>query len=74
MPPALQKMLMVGFLGSYTTFSTCMLESVRLLQDREYLVALINLMGGVVLGLLFVVAGLYAGRLCILLLYQGAQR
>jgi CrcB protein len=73
-PPALRGMLMVGFLGSYTTFSTYMLESVRLLQDREYLIALANLLGGVVLGLFFVVAGLYAGRLSILYLYQGIQR
>lgn len=73
-PPALRSMLMVGFLGSYTTFSTYMLESVRLLQDREYVTALINLLGGVVLGLIFVVAGLYAGRLSILWIYQGVQR
>jgi fluoride ion exporter CrcB/FEX len=51
-----------------------MLESVRLLQDREYLIALANLLGGVVLGLFFVVAGLYAGRLSILYLYRGIQR
>lgn len=73
-PPALRSMLMVGFLGSYTTFSTYMLESVRLLQDREYVIALVNLLGGVVLGLLFVVAGLYVGRLCILWMYQGGQQ
>ncbi len=73
-PPALRSMVLVGFLGSYTTFSTYMLESVRLLQDGEYAIALANLLGGVVLGLLFVVAGMYVGRICIMWMYQGAQR
>jgi len=73
-PPALRSFLLVGFLGSYTTFSTYMLESVRLLQDREYVTALFNLLGGMFLGMLFVLAGLYVGRLCILWIYQGVQR
>lgn len=70
-PPALRSMVLVGFLGSYTTFSTYMLESVRLLQDGEYGIALWNVLGGVVLGLVFVILGIFAGRLCISCFYGG---
>ncbi len=31
-----------GLLGGYTTFSTASLDSVRLLQDKKYVAALLN--------------------------------
>jgi len=54
--------LMVGFLGAYTTFSTLMLDSWRLVEDGLPLLALGNLVGSVVLGLAAVVTGLWLGR------------
>ena len=56
--------LMIGFLGAYTTFSTCMLESWRLVEDGAWALAAVNLVGSVALGLVAVVAGLAVGRRC----------
>ena len=50
-----------GFLGAYTTFSTLTLESVRLLQDRAYLLAAANSVGSLGLGLLAAAAGIALG-------------
>jgi len=54
--------LLVGFLGAYTTFSTLMLDSWRLVEDGLPLLALANVAGSTVLGLVAVVAGLLVGR------------
>jgi CrcB protein len=62
LPPVVRPALMIGLLGAYTTFSTWMLESWRLLEDGAYLGALANLGGSVVLGLVAVVLGLAVGR------------
>jgi CrcB protein len=63
LPPDVRLPLMVGFLGAYTTFSTFMLESWRLVEEGAYALAAANLVGSVVLGLVAVVAGLAVGRL-----------
>jgi CrcB protein len=54
--------LMIGFIGAYTTFSTFMLESWRMWEDGAVALALANLAGSTVLGLVAVVAGLTLGR------------
>ena len=54
--------LMIGFLGAYTTFSTLMLESWRLVEDGAIALALANIAGSMVLGVVAVVAGLAIGR------------
>ena len=43
---------MVGLLGAFTTFSTLMYESWRLMQDGEFLLASLNMLGSLVLGLM----------------------
>jgi CrcB protein len=53
----------VGFLGAYTTFSTFSYESLRLLQEGNMLLALINLFGSLAVGLFGVVLGFGLGRL-----------
>jgi CrcB protein len=62
LPASVRAPVMIGFLGAYTTFSTWMLESWRLVEDGAYGLAFVNLVGSVVLGLVAVVAGLAVGR------------
>ncbi len=62
-PPGLQLLLAVGFLGSFTTFSTLMWESFRLAQNDSVLMAFLNLSGSVAGGLAAVALGFLAGRL-----------
>jgi len=61
--PDVRLPLMVGFLGSYTTFSTLMLESWTLVEEGDLTHMLFNLVGSVVIGMIAVVAGLAVGRL-----------
>ncbi len=61
--PEVRVPVMIGFIGSYTTFSTLMLESWRLVEEGDYLFMFGNLIGSVVIGMLAVVAGLALGRL-----------
>jgi fluoride exporter len=62
LPSDLRSPLMVGFLGAYTTFSTLMLDSWRLFEDGLPLLALANIAGSTVLGVVAVVGGLLLGR------------
>lgn len=60
---AVRLAIAVGFVGAYTTFSTYMYESSRLLEDGSGLKAIINLLGSMLLGLLAVRLGVVlAGR------------
>ena len=54
---------MIGLLGAYTTFSSLIYESWRLMQDGEMLSAGINLIGSMVLGLLALWIGHLAASL-----------
>jgi CrcB protein len=54
--------LMIGLIGSYTTFSTLALESWRLVEDGAWLLAVANLGGSMLLGVAAVLAGLAIGR------------
>lgn len=49
--PDTRVFLMVGLLGAFTTFSTLIYESWRLIQDGELLLAGTNLFGSMALGL-----------------------
>lgn len=51
----------VGVVGGYTTFSTYEYESVRLMQDREMLLAATYMIGSVVLGAMGAIAGIAVG-------------
>jgi CrcB protein len=53
----------IGFLGSYTTFSTFSYETLNLIQDGSYLPALANIGGSVVAGLAGVAVGLAIARI-----------
>lgn len=57
--PEARSFWMIGLLGAYTTFSTLIYESWRLLQDGQVWLAMVNLQGSFALGLV----ALWVGRL-----------
>ncbi|CAN5595115.1 fluoride efflux transporter CrcB [soil metagenome] len=63
LPAEIRVPVQFGFIGAYTTFSTVMLESWRLVESGAIGLALINLAGSAVIGIVAVVAGLAIGRL-----------
>lgn len=63
LPPEARAALMIGFLGAYTTFSTFMLESLRLLEEGAHVAALVNVAGSVAMGFGAVVVGMAIGRI-----------
>ena len=55
--------VLTGFMGAFTTFSTFAFESDALLRDSEWLLAAGNILGQNVLGMLCVFLGFFIGRL-----------
>jgi CrcB protein len=60
--PTYRLLLVTGFLGAYTTFSTFTYETVRLIQDGNYPAAVGNAVGSLSLGLLATFGGILVGR------------
>ncbi len=60
--PEVRVPLMIGFISSYTTFSTLMLESWRLVEEGDLLFAFGNIALSIAVGMVAVVAGLAVGR------------
>lgn len=58
----LASVLAVGLLGGYTTFSTAILDTVRLLQQRRIGAALLNGPGMLVATVVLAVCGILLGR------------
>ena len=52
----------VGFLGSYTTFSTLTVASVLLAGDGDWMRAATNIVGSVLVGVVAALAGIVVGR------------
>jgi CrcB protein len=63
LPADIRGPVLIGFIGAYTTFSTYMLESWQLIGSGAYELALVNVVGSAVLGLVAVGSGLALGRL-----------
>jgi CrcB protein len=61
-PPWLRSAATIGFLGSYTTFSTLAFESYRLVEDRAILLGMLNLAASCAAGLAAVWLGVVLGR------------
>jgi CrcB protein len=60
--PEMRTILLVGFMGAFTTFSTFVFETSQLLSDAELLVGLANITFQVVTGLGVFYLGLAIGR------------
>ena len=61
--PQWRLFITIGFLSSYTTFSSYTYESVSLFMSGQYWLGIINLVGSSFLGALAVVLGIWLGRL-----------
>ena len=61
--PELRPIIMVGFLGAFTTFSTFSLEAVTLLQEGHIMSAAIYILMSVVLCVVALYSGLWFTRL-----------
>lgn len=61
--PEMRIFLMVGILGGFTTFSSFGYETVQLIRDGEFLLALANACGQLILGLVMVYLGYVLARL-----------
>jgi CrcB protein len=59
---SLRVALTTGFVGSYSTFSTLMLESVRLAEGGSIAYAVLNIVGSVLAGIAAVGIGIVIGR------------
>ncbi|MBW2568878.1 MAG: CrcB family protein, partial [Deltaproteobacteria bacterium] len=57
MTAEMRLLLMVGLLGSFTTYSTFSYETMNLLQDQRFFLVLINIGTHIFLGLLAVLTG-----------------
>ncbi len=60
--PESRMLLMVGFCGAFTTFSTFMLETSNLLRDGEAWRALLNILVSVTAGFLIFRLGAFIGK------------
>jgi len=60
--PEIRPPLLIGFLGAYTTFSTWMLQSWALVEQGAWILAGVNIVGSVALGLIALVLGMAIGR------------
>ena len=61
--PDMRVMLMAGFCGAFTTFSTFMLETGNLVKDGEWIRALGNVLLSVIIGFILFRLGVWLGKL-----------
>ena len=62
LPIQIRAPVTISFIGAYTTFSTWVFESWRLVENGAYLAPLVNVGGSVALGVGALILGLVIGR------------
>ena len=62
LPEVWRPFLMIGLLGAFTTFSTFSLDSIRLIEQGYWLMAVGNIFANVAVGLVAAFIGMYIGR------------
>ncbi len=60
--PEIKDIVLPGFMGAFTTFSTYMFESQSFIKNEQYLLAFSNIAGQTIVGLVAVFAGIYLAR------------
>ncbi len=60
--PETRALVLIGFLGAFTTFSSFAFETAQMIRDSQWLYAGVNLVAQNVLGLVFVFVGFALGR------------
>ncbi|MFN7093961.1 MAG: fluoride efflux transporter CrcB [Burkholderiales bacterium] len=60
--PYLRALLLIGFLGGYTTFSSFSIETLTLIETGEWLYALLNVNLNIILGISIAGLGTLLGR------------
>lgn len=63
LPPEVRLLVVTGFCGAFTTFSTYGLDTVALANDRNLLLAMSYWAGSPIVGMAAVLLGVAAGRL-----------
>lgn len=58
----MRMIILVGFMGSFTTFSSLIFETSELMRDSQWLLALANMGGQVIVGLAALYLGMMIGR------------
>ena len=61
--PVARLLLMTGFCGAFTTFSTLILETSNLMKGGDFVRALLNALGSLAVGMIVFRLGTLAGRL-----------
>jgi fluoride exporter len=61
--PNLRVLLMIGFCGAYTTFSTFIFETSNLIKDGETIRALMNVLLSVIVGFVVFRIGMFLGEI-----------
>ena len=60
--PEMRAALLIGFLGAFTTFSTFSIETINLIEQAEYLKAVLNMVISVIACVMACWLGLVLGR------------